>query len=100
MITTTLEISTGHVTEKDAKLLDTEETQKALPLMYTNEYGWMFYSPDLIANMEDFKEICKAQGLSDDFYNLFVYAFVHLNVDRLRLDRDGDVHPGLPEWEW
>ena len=100
MIATVLEISTSHLTEKDAKLLDEHVVQEALPMMYHNEHGWMFYSPGSVMDMKDFKEVCKTQGLSDAFYNLFDYAFMHMSVDRLRFDGDSDVHPGLPTWEW
>lgn len=100
MICSVWEISTGHLRKEDAELLEIKAVKDKLPVMYSNIYGWQFYSPVEISGMEEFKKLCKTLGFSKSFYSLFDRAFVQLGVDRLRIDRDGDVVPFLKSWEW
>lgn len=100
IITKVMEASTGHITEKDNKLLNSSciflEKGKDFSnpiLHYKYEEGSFIYVPQF------FKRPLKEYGYSKDFINLMRLA--HENKCKyLQLDRDALIYPELPQFDW
>lgn len=97
---TTLECSTGNVTEMDCEVL--QEGGNVGPLIvYVAEPGdgiviRVWPEPDSDANAEDARE---ESGLSPAFWGLYDHAR-GLDCRFIRLHRDADAAPGMPVFVW
>jgi len=89
------EASTGHITKRDAELLDKDDC----PLtVYKYEYGWFVYTGGDWFTKKD-KENILAYGHSEAIYNLLVLASKN-ECKFLALDADGFVYADLPTFDW
>ena len=84
-----LTLSTAHI--KAATSSDMEVQVDGLPVFFAkDDYGWFVHVPTL----EEMPPNCP-----DDLEGVLAYAR-GLGCGWLCLDRDGDVNPNLPTWEW
>ncbi len=90
-------ISTGHLTEKVAEILD-EAAMDAPPYCelewapaFTRDHGWLFHVPKL----EDMLETDPPECLR----NIFAFARA-AGCDWVMLDSDGERVEGMPWHEW
>lgn len=102
-----LDLSTAHITSKDAKLLKKYTAAEGHPpgsalIAYPYEYGWTVSTSGMLNDKAD-REECLAgmreEGFSEHFVNMMVYAADN-ETQMVRLDRDGDCEPGLPTFDW
>lgn len=82
-----LSMSTGHITENDAKLLESEQG------FTVGKYEEGFF---IFTNVFEMR---KQEGYSEEFYNLVLLA-KELDCRFMNIDRDADYIPGLPTFEW
>lgn len=91
-----LSISTGHVAEKDIRLL--EGAPHPL-VVYQYEEGLflstVFYEP----TSNRARESLALMGFSEAFIVIFEWAQKNM-VRWINLDADGDVYPELPQFDW
>lgn len=80
-----LTLSTAHVTKETA---DAINDGFDLVTFNKDEYGWFLH----VAT-------CHAKDLPSDLTAVVDYTKA-LGCEWLCLDRDGDVNPNLPTWEW
>jgi hypothetical protein len=99
-----MEVSYGHVTFDDMKLITGPELSAAREVLPTTAnypegsliFGRGFYET---AEMEDFMQALEDVGFSEAFLELQYLAYV-LNVDFILLERDGDTIDMLKVFEW
>lgn len=97
-------LSTAHIMPQDAKLLDadakTPHARHAYPGAVTDHggYGWLIPLGPL-SDGDSSEDDLRAAGFSDAFANL-AGRLARSGFDRLLLDRDGDLYPGLPGFPW
>ncbi|MFC5386995.1 hypothetical protein ACFPLB_13600 [Aquamicrobium segne] len=86
-------VSTGHVTETTAKLLDTIPPSRwpCLGGQY-GDYGWFVYAHDENAGVG-------SDAIPDDLFAVMTWARSQ-GCDYLLLDCDADQVEGLPHYEW
>ena len=86
-----LDISTGHVAQRDMKLLEQEDC----PLtVYPFEYGcWVHVAEDVTRT--DLEKL----GYSEGFCGMFVMARA-ASCWFIKLDCDGEHYEGLTRYEW
>ena len=96
-----LDCSTAHITDNDAQLLELDA--KCLPalaptlVVYQYTEGFFVFVPDLSGNkLEEHKKNCQDAGYSTHLLNLLDIARQY-DCIFLRLDRDGDLYPELPQ---
>ena len=95
-----LDVSTSHVTEEDAKILDSlhdsgEDPTRVIP----KRFGWWVNVPDDDEWIERSTEGWKDRGMSDAFIGLLNYARTK-GCSWVNLDSDADYEDGLPTFEW
>ncbi len=96
-----LDLSTGHMTEKDRNLVDYYETEDVSPLIIPrivcHEYGcFMFLSEDVFEeHCEDLKEL----DFSDTFITVLKHA-VKNGCYLINFDRDAETIDKLPVFDW
>lgn len=101
-----LDLSTAHITSKDADLLRTYRADENGPdkalTAYPYEYGWTVSTSGMLdggADREEKIAAMRAEGFSDHFVNMMTHA-ADLDVAMVRLDRDAECEPGLPTFDW
>ena len=91
-----LDISTAHITERDASILD--EMSCNLTIIPYQEYGWFIHVPDkeqlqfMIGDIKD-------SGLSRAFIQIITYA-QEKGCDYILFDRDAPTISHLPIYDW
>lgn len=109
-ITTTLDVSTGHLRTSDRKLLEGylhngEKFPGQTLIVRPYPYGWMVITSgwDLTRDADDGFEVraqaARDEGFSEEFINLMRRAVEQKTV-QLQFDRDGDPEPGFPIFDW
>jgi len=88
MISPILTLSIGHISEEDAKLLDTEETFSVGKF----EFGYFVLLTSITRNK-------KLQKYSKAFRELINIA-LQANCHYICLDRDAELHPDLQVFDW
>lgn len=91
-ISKVLTLSTAHISQKSAELLD-KETEKPtldLPIYNKSNYGWFIYIP---------QDINIINNLPEDIHRLLLIA-KDLNCDILCLDADGETISWIPLYSW
>lgn len=97
VICTTADISTIHITQEDAKILDREaKSGNSLPILAELEDGYLFFREDVRNIQEDIR----ALGLSAAFENLYIYFFEEIGVDYLMIRSIGEEIDHLPKFDW
>lgn len=100
-ITKMLTISTGHIKEETAKLLeDPKDKIVDLPAYYPkDEFGWFIYiNKNLIYETENgTKDLFP--NVPDDLMDCMREAWAN-NCEWLCLDCDGPIEPELETYEW
>ena len=89
---TMLGLSTGHVTEATAKMLDNEDL--SIVVYPKSEYGWFVHVPTYEPDFED----CKTD-LPEDLRACLDWARKH-NAEWLMFDRDAELDEELPVYDW
>jgi hypothetical protein len=85
-----LDISTSHMTAKDAvKLSDPERNMSAYEL---SEYGWLAYIGELEHNWP--------KGVMSAAFRLVLKVAKQMGCEWVRFDRDGREYPELKTFEW
>ncbi len=87
MISPILTLSIGHISEKDAKLLDAEETFSVGKF----EYGYFLFTS--ITNNKKLQEYSKA-------FRELINAALQADCQYICLDRDAELHPDLQVFDW
>lgn len=90
-----MDLSTGHVTQKDMELLDGDTCVIAYPY---KEGAFVIVPPDLNTELQHRQDIVDA-GFSVAFLEMLQYAF-DAGVLIVRLDADGDQDESLPTFDW
>lgn len=85
-----LDISTGHITEDDAKRLEANEDR--ITAYSLHEYGWLVYIGEIIENWPK-------KYWSPAFRKVLRVA-KELGCEYVRFDRDGTEYDGLPKFDW
>jgi hypothetical protein len=97
-----LDVSTSHITENDAKLLDESDSKKQSSISrnplsaFSKGVGWLVNIP--ATDEEVFKEILN-YGYSNEFVELVKVALNH-DCDWINLDCDGAEIEDLPKFDW
>lgn len=95
-----LDLCTSHVTVKDQAKLDDEHNCFADvgPRKSNHEYGWIIFlgHPEQV---EEFSTAAKRAGMSKAFCDVIKYALKR-KCSLIQFDRDADIIPGLPTFEW
>lgn len=100
-----LDLSTVHIKPSDGKLLERypadERPSGAALIAYPYEYGWTVSTSGLNETdaRDGFVEGIRREGFSEAFVELVKFAHDN-DCTLVRLDRDGDFHPGLPAFDW
>lgn len=92
-ISMNLDVSTGHITKKDASLLDSSKAVVA----HKYEEGYFVFVPE--DPIESEEQVLTDAGFSKDFVNLMKLARRH-GCKYLQLDRDGREYKDLPMHSW
>lgn len=82
-----LELSTAHISENTARLLENNEC-KDLILSAWMEYGWIIYTNSTLTT-----------DVPEDLARVLRYAH-GLGISYVKIDRDGEVLESLPTYEW
>lgn len=107
-ILTFLDISTCHITSKDAEVLRRirpgNGTHLAPPRLIVQpyEYGWTISTSGMLDGDEDRAERLAAmidEGFSEHFIKMMLYAADN-GTQMVRLDCDAGLEPGLPTFDW
>jgi len=115
-IQTILDLSTVHMTMADESLLrsmhsaDDGHPEGSVIIAYPYEHGWTVSTSvfgmgrpasDPAASQHDLAIVKRLQdqGYSREFGLLLVHAY-RLGCTMVRLDRDGEVEPDLPVFDW
>jgi hypothetical protein len=100
-----LDLSTAHMTSKDNKILqnymDSPAAIRSL-IAYSYEYGWTISTSLMLNGAVDRDEHLakvRKEGFSEAFIKILTHAADNGAV-LVRLDRDGDLEPGLPSFDW
>ncbi|MGY3582356.1 hypothetical protein ACVIGB_000720 [Bradyrhizobium sp. USDA 4341] len=101
-----LDLSTGHMTSKDVKLLeayraDRRPSDMAL-IAYPYEYGWTVSTSGLLDGATERADRIAAihkEGFSEHFIKVLTHAADHDAV-LVRFDADAEFEPGLPRFDW
>ena len=88
LVSSILTVSIGHISEKDVKLLDTEETFSVGKF----EFGYFVLLTSITGNK-------KLQKYSQAFRELINTA-LQANCHYICLDRDAELHPDLQVFNW
>lgn len=96
-ITKIITLSTTHITENTARLLDDEPNTNTLGLTTYKkaDYGWFIYIADYIKT----NILNDAVSLPDDL-KLCLKTAVNNNCEWLCLDCDGPEYDKLPKYNW
>ena len=83
-------LSTRHIPEKEAELLNTG----GYPVIATNGYAYFLHVDDLAdlvesGDVDDLPTVLSLMRVAQEYSCAF-----------LQLDCDGDVHEHLPTWDW
>jgi len=97
-----LVVSTTHITEEDARLL--ERILGRGPVMgHHTDFGWVIWAQCLQHMDEEEKVAWRSDvaltGMSEAFMDL-VFRANDMGCKWLHLDSDGPVYEGLPMFEW
>lgn len=96
-------VSTGHITRRDAELLDLADWSKdadpSIPLIAKYDEGYFLYTLSEWADETQWKEDLVKAGLSEAFVELWLQAS-KAGCEILRLDADGETIDDLPLFEW
>jgi len=95
-LTTCLEVSTGHITQRDSKLL--AKANDANPLI-VHEYAEGFFVYSIDFDHQDSAKALLAYGYSQELVNLLEFAHDR-GYKWLVLDADGPTYDGVPEFDW
>lgn len=90
-----LDISTGHMTEEDDKLL--KESEASL-VVYSYEYGYFVHVPDLKTESSIIPAF-REHGFSEAFSKIMEYA-QGKGFAFVRFDSDGAEYEELPMFNW
>lgn len=90
------DLSTGHITENDAKILTNNSETNLAPDVVVYEYEYGFFIP--ILDHMDYKQI-RSAGLSEAFVKILKRCKKE-GVQLLRLDCDGSEDDKLQKFEW
>ena len=98
---TVAEVSTIHISKRDDEILRErwDDPRSAVPGIGRYEGGYILYTLPEMHDQEQWREDMKANGLSDEFYALWLLAAQQGHY-LLRIDADGEVVEGLPKFEW
>lgn len=92
-----LDISTGHITENDNKLLADEECPVSA---YKFIYGFLVNVPHNLENIyEETRKAIVITGFSDAFQTIYELARKN-KCDYIMFDCDGITYEDLPVFEW
>jgi hypothetical protein len=101
-----LDLSTGHITSKDAELLrryKSEGNDSAMALTcYPFAYGWTVSTSGLLdplAGRAERLDEMRKEGYSEHFIAVMTHA-ADLGATLVRLDCDAEYEPGLPRFDW
>ena len=111
-ISMNLDVSTCHITENDAALLDSSK----VVVVHKYEEGYFVFVPEdpndfydfiglhciinrTVTDIESEEQIFTDAGFSKDFVNLMKLARQH-GCKYLQLDRDGREYGDLPKYSW
>ena len=86
------DVSTGHMTKKDADELEAECHGGYAPVYELHEYGWLVYVGEIEDNWPE-------EEMSTAFRDVLEEA-KELGCDYVRFDRDGREYPELPKFNW
>lgn len=92
------DVSTGHITENDGKLIADPNTPGSVALV-TGDYGTIFYlaRSETDAQLQD--QEMTAAGLSSAFLEVIRLARAN-GCSYVRFDADGQFYDDLPKFEW
>jgi hypothetical protein len=101
-----LDLSTAHITSKDARLLeayraDRKPSGKAL-VAYPFEYGWTVSTTGMLdgaADRADRLTAIRNEGFSEHFIRVLNHA-ADQDAVLVRFDADADFEPDLPRFDW
>lgn len=101
MISKNLEVSTLHITQRDANLLDVAADCPGAPPVVVYKYpeGYFLYVPESTADFKDTILIAHKVGFSQGLLNLMANAYQN-KCEYVHLDCDSEVYPDLPTHEW
>ena len=90
-----LTISTAHITEQTASLLDADPEQNCLGLCVYSKanYGWF------IMGIQNINQFTNCDELPEDLMNVILFA-KDMNADILSIDCDGEILPYLKTYNW
>lgn len=92
-----LDISTGHITENDNKLLTKDECPVSA---YKFTYGFLVNVPHNIESVyKDTRKAIVVNGFSDAFQTVFELARKN-QCDYIMFDCDGITYEDLPVFDW
>jgi hypothetical protein len=105
-VRTYLELSTAHITERDAQILEqgiTDEFISGQHLIFPriclkDDFGY-FISVAGVESSEGIIEEYRRAGMSEEFINLVLKAD-HEGHWYLRLDCDAEIDETLPKFDW
>lgn len=106
-VQTFLDLSTAHITSKDAALLTKHVTEgrpeDSMMFVYAcGDYGWTVSTAGMLDTPFEREMRLAAMrdiGYSDHFVAMMTHA-ADLGVQMVRLDCDAELEPGLPTFDW
>ena len=108
VIAKALDVSTSHITEEDAKLLESSTSQGEVhfglgypTIVYSYPEGYFVYAHvgDNAAEVRDFNKACRAAGYSEAFLKVMQMARRN-GCKYAQLDCDGIEYPQLKTYKW
>lgn len=94
-----IDVSTGHITEKDDELLDIDcEAKLPAAIVFRKDYhGYFVHVPH--GDVEEFEQGLRRTGYSEEFIRLIQLARSE-GASLLCLDADGSSSDKLPSFDW
>jgi hypothetical protein len=101
MLSKNLEVSTAHISQQDAKLLDEASDCPGAPPVVVYKYpeGYFLYVPEATEDFKDIILIAHRAGFSKNVLDLMANARQN-KCKYVHIDRDSEVYPDIPTYEW
>jgi hypothetical protein len=93
------DVSTSHLTKEDAEKLR-EGRFDGLPRTIPHEYGGIVFLDSGWVSMVDAAAELRRRGMSESFVELYLTACRDKAALLINFDRDAQVLPGIPTFEW
>jgi hypothetical protein len=99
------DLSTGHLTDQDRKLLEmypAKDRPSGMALIaYPYEYGWTVSTSSVMEpeTLEDHLDAIRAEGFSESFIKILMHAAGE-KCWMVRFDSDAAHEPGFEVFEW